>query len=284
MSIFVLVLILSAAAIHTIWNLLVKRAGERQIFLWWGWAVGSVLILPALFLQPLPENVWPFMLGSAIVEAVYFGALTNAYRLNDFSLVYPIARGTAPFFLFFWTVLFLGEQPKLLGVAGLSLIVFGLMTVGADAVWQRRDSPKVQLGGIAAALGVAVCISIYSAIDGTATRVAPPIAYLAVVQGLTTLFTAPFIVRKHGRQPILAELRAHWQLIILVGIGITAAYLLVLYAYSMAKVSYVGAAREISIVFAAFVGWRWLGERFGILRLAGALLLFCGIFVISLAG
>ncbi|MHB8626015.1 MAG: EamA family transporter [Aggregatilineales bacterium] len=180
--------------------------------------------------------------------------------------------------------MFLGEQPKLLGVAGLSLIVIGLMTIGADAFWQRRHSARVQIGGIGVALGVACCISVYSAIDGAATRLVPPVSYLVVVLGLTAVLNAPFVLGNHGRRAILGELRARWQTILVGGGCMMAAYLIILYVFSMARVSYVGAAREISIVFAAFVGWRWLGERFGALRLVGALLLFCGIFVIALAG
>ncbi|HEV7822323.1 MAG TPA: EamA family transporter, partial [Burkholderiales bacterium] len=61
-------------------------------------------------------------------------------------------------------------------------------------------------------------------------------------------------------------------------------YMLVLEAYSMARVSYVGALREISVVIAAVAGWRFLDERFGVVRIAGAVLIFCGIMVVALAG
>ncbi len=284
MSVLALLLILVSASMHTAWNLLLKRAGERQIFLWWALVLSTVIVSPMVLLQPLPANAWPYVIGSALAETAYFAALTYAYRLNDFSLVYPIARGTAPFFLFFWTVLFLGEQPKLLGVAGLSLIVIGLMTIGADTLWQRRHNVRVQIGGIGVALGVACCISVYSAIDGAATRLVPPISYLVVVLGLTAALTAPFVFGNRGPCVVFAELRAHWQTILVGGGCMLAAYLIILYVFSMARVSYVGATRKIRIVFAAFVGWRWLGERFGVLRLVGALLLFCGIFVIALAG
>jgi drug/metabolite transporter (DMT)-like permease len=279
-----LLMVLVAAGIHTAWNLQVKRAGERQIFLWWGVVVSAFIISPVVILQPLPAAAWPYIIGSALAEAAYIITLAYAYRLSDFSLIYPIARGTAPLFLLVWTVLFLGEQPKTLGVIGLSSIMFGLMIVGANGFWDRRENIKLQFGVIGIALGVAVCISIYSVIDGAATRFTPPLSYLAVVMGLTAIFTAPFILGNHGRRAIVVEFRAHWRSLLAVGGGIVGAYVLVLYAYTMARVSYVGAAREISIVFAAFVGWRWLGERFGVLRLVGALLLFSGVCLISLAG
>jgi drug/metabolite transporter (DMT)-like permease len=64
----------------------------------------------------------------------------------------------------------------------------------------------------------------------------------------------------------------------------TLSYILVLQTYAIAHVSYAGAIREISVVFAAFIGWRWLGENFGLLRLVGASVIFVGILVIAIAG
>ncbi len=81
-------LLVLAAAMHATWNLFVKRSAERQIFTWWSLVVGSVLFTPVLFI-----------VASGAIEAAYFFALTRAYRLGDFSLVYPLARGAAPAFL-----------------------------------------------------------------------------------------------------------------------------------------------------------------------------------------
>jgi drug/metabolite transporter (DMT)-like permease len=60
--------------------------------------------------------------------------------------------------------------------------------------------------------------------------------------------------------------------------------MLVLIAYSRAQVAYAGAVREISVVFAALVGWRWLGEPFGAHRTIGAFLIFTGIVIIAVFG
>jgi drug/metabolite transporter (DMT)-like permease len=59
-------------------------------------------------------------------------------------------------------------------------------------------------------------------------------------------------------------------------------YIMVVYAYSITRVSYAGAIREVSVVFAALAGWLWLKERFGIVRTIGSILIFMGIIVISL--
>ena len=57
-----------------------------------------------------------------------------------------------------------------------------------------------------------------------------------------------------------------------------------LYVYHFSVVAYAGAIREVSIVFGALAGWLWLKEKLGAVRIVGALVIFCGIVVILLAG
>jgi drug/metabolite transporter (DMT)-like permease len=83
---------------------------------------------------------------------------------------------------------------------------------------------------------------------------------------------------------MIREGRANLIRIIAVGVLLLLAYMLVLEAYSMARASYVGALREVSVVIAAFAGWRLLNERFGVVRTAGAVLIFCGIMVVAFVG
>lgn len=296
MSLFALALLIAAAALHTGWNLLVKRAREKQIFTWWSLVVGSLCFAPLLLFSPaLPAAVWPYAVASAAVEAVYYVALLRAYRLGDFSLVYPLARGAAPAFLALWAALFLGERPGAGGVAGLILLLGGLLLVGGAAgllaplrvlVGGRAEPRAIRVGGgaVAAALSVAFCISIYSAIDGAAVRIASPITYTVVVIALSAALISPAVLWRYGRPAVAAEWRANWPRIIAVGVLTQLTYLLVMQAYALGRVGYAGAIREVSVVFAALVGWRWLGEGFGALRTAGAALIFVGILVIALVG
>jgi drug/metabolite transporter (DMT)-like permease len=94
----------------------------------------------------------------------------------------------------------------------------------------------------------------------------------------------PAILARYGQRVVLAEWRANRSRIILVGIAAFGSYILVLWAYTIASVSYAGAIREISVVFGALLGWRWLGEGFGVPRTIGAVLIFLGILVITIAG
>jgi drug/metabolite transporter (DMT)-like permease len=292
-------LVIAAAAMHAGWNLIVKRVGEKQIFTWWSLLFGSLLCLPFLAANAVPARVWPYALASALVEAAYFMILIRAYQKGDFSQVYPIARGAAPALLAVWAALFLGERIEMAGILGLALLLAGLIIVGAgrfrgDAAAALNQGAVLRggllrgallnPGAIMTALGVALCISIYSAIDAAAVRIMSPAAYNALALGLTGLFITPIVFARYGHRLVIAQLGAERWRILAVGALLMLSYMMVLEAYSMARASYVGALREISVVIAALAGWRLLGESFGAQRAAGALLIFSGIIVVAVAG
>ena len=278
-------LLLLAASLHAIWNLLVKNARQKQVFTWWALVVGAVCFAPLLILtRAFPLQVWPLVICSALVEAAYYITLTRAYEHGDFSLVYPMARGTAPAFLVVWAIIFLGERPRPAGFVGLALLVLGLVIVGGKTWWALRKTTKLSSSGIVLALGVACCISIYSAIDGAAVHIVSPLPYTVLVISLATAFFTPLVLLRYGRSAVVSEWKANWLRIIIVGILSFASYMLVLASYSIAPVSYAGAVREISIVFAAFMGWRWLQEDLGLQRVIGASIIFVGILIIAMGG
>ena len=289
MSPIALALLIIAAAMHAGWNVLVKRAGEKNIFTWLALLVGSLACVPLLAINPeLPRAVWPYLALSACAQAAYFVGLTYAYTIGDFSLVYPLSRGSAPALLALWAAIFLGERPSWLGMLGLVLLLGGLLLVGG--LFRQLGSPRTtsglpfSAGAILAALGVALCISLYSVSDGAAVQIAAPVPY-AVVEFLGTMvLVTPIVLRRYSAGAIVAEWRVNWPRIVLVGVLMLLTYSLVLLAYSAGHIAYAGALREISVVFAALIGWRWLGEGFGRKRVSGALLIFIGILIIAVAG
>lgn len=278
-------LVLVAAVLHATWNLLVKRAREKQVMTWLALVVGVLCYLPIVIASPIDIlSVWPFIVSSALVEAVYYIALISAYEHGDFSLVYPMARGSAPALLLIWTALFLGERPTLSGVLGILLLALGLVIVGGKAWWSLRKTATLHSNGLAIALGVALCISVYTTIDGAAVHRVNPLPYTVIVIALTTAIITPAILLRYGRTAITDEWKSNWLRIILVGIFTLLAYILALKAYTITRVSYAGAVREVSVVFAAALGWKLLHEEFGAARLAGSVFIFAGILVIALAG
>ncbi len=284
MTTLALGLLLLSAALHATWNLLLKQAQDKQAAAWWAMLFGSALFLPALaFFPPLPASIWPYVLGSAAAEAAYYFLLATAYDATDFSVAYPIARGTAPGLLALWALVFLRESPSPAGWAGMALLAVGLMVTGG--VFSRRTgSAGLAPRGVLYALGVAVCISTYSIIDGAAVRQVPALPYTSLAFLWTAVFLTPLVAWRSGFAAMRAEGRRHAGRLALIGVLSLTAYLLVLVAYSFAPIAYVGAVRELNILFGVALGALVLKEPVGRGRLAGVLLIAAGVLVIALVG
>lgn len=299
MSTTALLLVLGAGVLHASWNLLLKRTEDRLLVAAWGLLAGAVLFSPALAAAwPPPVRVWPYAGGSALVLLAYYAFLARAYERGDFSLVYPVARGTAPAMLALWAVLFLGERPSPLGLLGIATILIGLVVLGGAPLWSlagRRRSRasrwaavRTHASGAGAAFLVAFLVSAYSAIDGAAVRHWSPLPYLVLVFALSGSALVPLLALGEARAgrgagAVLRVLRAAFPRIAAIAVMTLGAYSLVLTAFQIAPVSYAGAARESGIVFGALAGWLFLGERFGAVRAAGAALVFAGIGLLATA-
>ncbi len=285
MSWLALGLLVLSAFLHMGWNLLMKQASERHLVAWWGLAVGALLFLPlpiAARHELIP--IWGYALISAFFQLLYYLLLGYAYNRGDFSLVYPIARGTAPLFIALGSVLFLGERLPWAGVLGLLIVVAGISLIGLG-VWQGSSPSSVRAGSaLVAPLTISLTIAAYSVLDGAAVQQAEPMAYTVLSFGLSMILMAPVIYRQYGWQRMLSVGRTNWWQIGLIGLGTYAAYSLVLVASTIAPISYVGAVRGLSIVFAALTGWLWLGEPFGLMRTVGAVIVVLGILTMTLAG
>ena len=284
MPILAILLLLAAAFLHALWNLLLKRSQEKYIAMGWQVILSGVLAFFLLLFTGLPpRSMWLFALISMTLEAVYFVLLSNAYSDHDFSLVYPIARGTAPAFLMLWSVLFLKEKPTLGGILGVSTIVGGMVIIGATSLIQNRGS-RLHLKGVAIALAVALIISLYTLIDGTAVKNGPPLPYALTMFLFVPVLTTTYNIRRFGWRPFLAAWKGPRIPLILTAVLGVVAYLLALIAYSFAPLSYSGAIREVSVVIGAFLGWQFLEEPMGGMRVLGSLTIFAGILIIAIFG
>lgn len=284
MPILALLLLLSGAILHTAWNLILKQSKDKYIASWWMVVVSGVIALVTLLFTGLPvREMWKFAVFSILVEAAYFVTLSYAYHDNEFSLIYPIARGAAPGFLALWSFLFLSEKPTTGGLAGLGLIIAGLLIIGISTL-ARASVTRIHFRGVAVAVFLALLISIYSAIDGAAVKVGHAVAYVMTMFALVPIPITPFIVRQYGWPHLWQEFKNQGVRLPVMGVLGISAYLLAVLAYSIAPLSYAGAIREVSVVFGAFAGWWFLKEKMGRMRIVGAVVIFAGIVVIAVLG
>jgi len=284
MPILAIVLLLTSAFLHALWNLMLKRSQEKYSAMGWQVIISGVFAFFLLIFTGFPpRSMWLFALISMALEAVYFILLSNAYTDHDFSLVYPIARGTAPAFLMVWSILFLRENPSAGGIVGISMIVGGMVIIGATSLIQSRGS-RLHIKGILTALAVALIISLYTLIDGTAVKHGPPLPYALTMFMFVPILTTTYNIRRFGWSHFAAAWNGPRLPLILAAVLGVVAYLLALIAYSFAPLSYSGAIREVSVVIGAFLGWQFLEEKMGGTRLLGSIVIFVGILVIAIYG
>ena len=284
-----LLILLLSTLFHVLANTAFKRARIPAVFSWGMIVAAVILYAPLLYFT---RNLTPFSLGilalSGLLDAAYFVSMSRAYALTDLSVAYPLARGLAPLLLAVWAILFLGEAPTAFGAAGIGLIVLGLYTVnlrGPDG-W-KKPLHSLRHPGARFALLAGLFISLYTALDkyGLKTTGLPPLTYTYWTLFFTALWLTPLILRTQARATIREELRADWLLLLLAGLATLGAYGLVMIVVGRGTpISYAGAVREFSVVLGAFVGWRFLKEKQGPMRVLGAALVALGVVAIGLAG
>lgn len=284
MPVLAIALLFASAAMHALWNFLLKSAEEKYVAMGWQVILSGLLALGLLFYSGLPpQDMWLFAIASMLLEAVYFILLCIAYSDHDFSLVYPIARGAAPALLVLWSALFLREELTIGGYVGLAMITGGIVLNGATALVKNRGD-KPHLKGILTALSVALVISIYTFIDGTAVKNGPALPYGLSMFVMVPLVTTPYLTRRYGWDAFARVWKKNRGYLLLGGVLGLVAYMLALFAYTFAPLSYSGAIREVSAVIGAFLGWQFLKEKMGGIRVVGAAIVFAGVMVIAIFG
>ena len=73
---------------------------------------------------------------------------------------------------------------------GIGMIVAGMVIIGATSLLQNRGS-RLHLKGVLVALSVALIISLYTLIDGTAVKNGPPLPYALTMFMLVPLLPPP---------------------------------------------------------------------------------------------
>ena len=278
-----ILLLLVSAILHTTWNVLLKQANDKFVSTWWAVLVGSIIFLPFLFFTGLPsKQTWILLAISVCVEVVYYVLLSKAYRDADFSLIYPLARGTAPAWIALWSTLILGEKLSWGGWAGLLVIIIGLVIVGSSGIMASKG--YIQRRAIFLAFSIAFLISVYSVIDGAAVKQTAAFPYAIVVFFLAPAVTSPLVFHNYGWKYLIQVWTLNRSRLFAIGLLTVLAYLLALVAYSIAPIGYSGAIREVSVVFGALAGWKILGERMGGQRLIGSFIIFIGIVMIAIIG
>ena len=245
-------LALAAAVLHAGWNLWVKQSEDRWIALWGQMACAGIICAVVLVGLGGAHNIawWP-LAASAVIHSFYAVFLARAYNLGDFSVAYPIARGTGALLAAIGGILFLSDHLSVLMFVGIGIAVLGILLLAGPS-----DNKHV-----VAALMVSVTIGAYSVIDSYGSRHMGGNLYPLLQSTLQAVTLSAYGLATGRRHDMAIALASTWKRFCVAGIASVATYWMVLIAVQKAPVGYVTALRESSVVIVALVGTRYLGEK-----------------------
>lgn len=296
----VFVLVAGSALLHVAWNVLLKTAGDPLRAAAVGMSTAALIIIPVASIGwlaggavPIPVEAIAVGTLSGILEAAYFVLLAAGYRRGDLSVVYPIARGTAPLLAVAIGIFILGERLGPEGFFGVALLLVGMLWLQRPWRFFRRAADGT--GGWDPAIGFAlltgVMIASYSAVDRVGTRLVDPWLYAGLIWASGVFFLGLWILvtRVYRRwtgpdaEPFNTRMAATG------GLFTLAAYLLILTAFSVAPLTAVAPLRESAIVIASAWGAIRLGEAGGdrseaIRRIGASALVVAGSILLALDG
>jgi len=254
MPTYLVLLTLFAALLHASWNTLLRGGTDRL----WSMtimcatiALTCVVVAPFL---PLPAYAsWKYALLSAVLHVGYNLCLVRSYQSGDLGQTYPIARGSSPLMVTSAAALFAGEKMALNALAGIALISGGILLLAL----QRR---RLALPGLKYSLATGAFIAAYSVVDGIGVRIAgDAIAYTVWMSALWgALMPALYIGLRDAKS--LLRWRPGVVRAATGGLISLLAYGIIIFAMATSPMGAVSALRETSVLFAALLGYLFLGE------------------------
>jgi multidrug transporter EmrE-like cation transporter len=266
-------LALAAAGLHAAWNLVAKRSADRVTTLSAQFIIGGVIGAVVLVVtRDLPAEAWWPALVTGLVHVPYLLLLAHAYEHGDFSVAYPVARGSGAVLAALGGVVLLDDDLSVLGIVAVLVVAAGMWLLSVGATTEQLRT----------ALAVGVTIGVYTVNDSRAVRsfgvTYPFAAFVAIAVAMWGYAVVT------GSAALLAgALRTGWRQSALTGAMAVLAYVLVMVAVRRAPVGYVAALRESSVLLAAFLGTRYLDEAAMHRRTLAAAVILAGLILLVAA-
>ena len=296
MSLTALTLVLTAALVHATWNYFLKKANATRPFWWLVYIITAVITVPALFiydpqaLSNITPIGWLVIALSAPIHVIYGQVLQIGYKKSDYSIVYPTARGTGPLITVLCAVLILGDRPSFWGWIGIVLILASIVLLAMPHKQDKQTQDLRIRAGIFWGFLTGCFIAGYSFCDARAVQQETgltPLSFYFPSIAVRAIVFAPFIMMhanwKAESKEILTTPRLQKALAV-VTVGSPLAYILVLYAMTIAPLAYVAPSREVGMMIGVVLGGLLLRERLSVTRLAGVIGMTLGVILVGLEG
>jgi uncharacterized membrane protein len=260
--------------LHAFWNLILKSAEDKAVAVMSIFFSSLPLALTGLWIGGLPRvSALPVILLSAILQTGYSISLFKAYDQGQLSSVYPVARGSAPVFIFILSYVFFDPEIPVKTFLGILFICAGLVAYGLVQLLQNQGESRQ----LAFALITGLFIALYSITDAYGVRlVGSALSFFGAMALFNRLFLFLYlIVLERNFLPRFVHSYRHSY--ILGGLISFICYLSILHAYQHLPVALVSSLRETSILFAILLGALFLKEKMTADKIALVLVLALGI-------
>ena len=278
MSLTVFIAVILAAFLHAVWNAMVKKGEDKYISLT-AVVLGHIPIaIAVIFFTPMISyQSIPYIFVSAIFLSGYEWCLLSAYRLEDYTKVYPIARGTAPIFIVILSLLLFNVSILKFELIGILVISLGIIVLGFQYIKTFKN-----YSAMVYALGTGLFISGYSITDGYGGRAsASPLNYTAWLLILNAVIF-PILLTIMDKSEVVKKVFSKGKKILFIGGTLSyIAYATIVWAFTQAPVPVVAALRETSIIFALLIGTFFLKEKFTLLKTVAVLTIFFGVILLK---
>lgn len=237
------------------------------------WAVAAAL--PLVFIGWPTAAMLPWLAGAVILHSVYSMVLTRSYTLNDFSVAFPIARGTAPLVAIAGSALLFREIPGPTEIAGVAAISIGILSLSAGG--------RIGRAGLIAALSAGVLTAGYTIVDAGGMRasdgVLPFLCWFFFATGIALVAQFRMAAGPSAAARMRRDLRPGVAAggLAIVSFGST------LIALRYAPVATVSALRETCILISLVIAWVWMKERVTLHSLTAAILIAGGALLLLLS-
>lgn len=279
-------LVLMAAFLHAVFGALQKGRHDPWLSRAAIDASYCVISIPlALFVVPWPEpHMWPILAGAFVIHAAYKILQAMTYSRGAYTVVYPVVRGTGPFFAVIGAGLVFGEQFTLGQWGGVAMLMAGILGLAVYNLIHVKVDRETLVPALWLAVATGAFVALYTTYDAYGIRAtADPFTFLAwffMIDG----FFMPLITHRRWRMLATPDFISLMKRGVLGAVVAYFSFGAIMLATRIDTVGEAAVLRETSTVFAALIGWLVLGEKVGPRRLALMTLIAAGAVVVKMAG
>lgn len=284
---FIVLRIVSNPLSNVFQKVLTRRAADSLFVIAATHAILTLAVLPLLLILPLPERAfWPQIALCAALAVAGNALIVQALRLADLSILGPINAYKSVVSLL-PGLIFLGEVPRPLGMAGIALIVAGSYClvdraasarIGLKALFDNRGV-QFRIGGLVLSATEAVFLK-------RAAQLSTPLVtftWWCIVGLAASAIFVSLLLKPPRLRHEAAVLRTVFPTYITLALTTGLMQLATLFTLAKVQVGYTLALFQTSTLLTVLLGWKVFNEPHPARRLIGSAIMIAGATLILLA-